>query len=191
MDIAQKKKRREARRLFLTGACDSNAEVGRRLGLKPHTVGRYRKDEDWDGLRLKMDRHAAEKMALQLASEPLSLNMRHYQFYEVILNEITGTLKAKHGKFASRELAELIGVVKEAQRGQRIARGMATDGKAEDQIRAEGQAEMRHLVDVFVDAVKENVSDEQVRDRIRRAVVEALSREPDDGAGHSPDAITH
>src|SRR5215813_10599541 len=74
MDITQKKKRKEARRLFLTGACDSNAEIGRRLGLKPHTVAKYRKDEDWDGLRLKMDRHAAEKMALHLASEPLSLN---------------------------------------------------------------------------------------------------------------------
>jgi len=191
MDIAHKKKRKEARRLFLTGECTSNAEIGRRVRLKPHTVARYRKDEDWDGLRLKMDRRAAEKMAEQLASEPLSLNLRHYNYYEVILSEITGTLKARHGKFTSRELTELIGVVKEAQRGQRIARGMATDGKAEEQIRAEAQAELRHLVDVFVDAVKENVADEQVRDRIRWTVVEAVSDKSNGGAGDSPDPLPH
>ncbi len=176
MDIAQKKKRKEARRLFLTGGCDSNAEIGRRLGLKPHTVAKYRKDEDWDGLRLKMDRHAAEKMAEQLATEPMTLNMRHYQYYEVVLAEISRTLKAKHGKFTSRELTELIGVIKEAQRGQRLARGMALDGKSEDQIRAEAEADFRALVDAFLDAVKDHVGDEGVREKIAQAVMAKFPR---------------
>jgi hypothetical protein len=176
MDIAQKKKRKEARRLFLTGACDSNAEIGRRLGLKPHTVAKYRKDEDWDGLRLKMDRHAAEKMAEQLANEPMTLNVRHYQYYEVVLAEISRTLKAKQGKFTSRELTELIGVIKEAQRGQRLARGMALDGKSEEQIRAEAEADFRSLVDAFLEAVREHVSDEAVREKIGQAVMSKFPR---------------
>ncbi|MGH9867489.1 MAG: terminase gpP N-terminus-related DNA-binding protein [Candidatus Polarisedimenticolia bacterium] len=191
MDLAQKKKRKEARRLYLTGACDSNAEIGRRLGLKPHTVAKYRKDEDWDGLRQKMDRRAAEKMAEQLATEPMTLNLRHYNYFEVILAEINSTIKAKHTKFTGRELAELVGVVKEAQRGQRLARGMALDGKAEDQIRAESEAELRNLVDVFVEVVKEGVKDEQVRDRIQRAVLETLHRKPDGGTGNGEDPIDH
>ena len=54
------KKREEARRMFLTGEVETNAEIAARLGVKPHTIGAWRRQEDWDGLRLKVDRRAAE-----------------------------------------------------------------------------------------------------------------------------------
>ena len=49
------KTREEARRLYLTGEMTTNAEIAARLGVKAHTIGRWRRDEDWDGLRLKID----------------------------------------------------------------------------------------------------------------------------------------
>ena len=49
-----KSKREEARRLFLTAEAASVAEIARRLRVKPHTVGVWKKEEDWDGLRIKI-----------------------------------------------------------------------------------------------------------------------------------------
>ena len=43
-----KKIREEAMRMFLTGECDTNAEIACKLDVKPHTIGRWRKEEDWD-----------------------------------------------------------------------------------------------------------------------------------------------
>ena len=168
---AHKKKRRDARRLFLTGECATNAEIGRRLELKPHTVAKYRREEDWDGLRRKVDRRAAEKMAEQIATERVSLNLRHYRYYEIILQEITQTLKAQTGQFSTRDLTELIGIVEKAQKGQRLARGLSITGETEEQIRAQSEADVRSLVDAFVDSVKEHVDDEEVREKVCDAVM--------------------
>jgi hypothetical protein len=188
MDIAHKKKRKEARKLFLAGECASNADIGRRLGLKPHTVSRYRKEEDWDGLRLKAERRAAEKMVEQLANERVSLNTKHYNFHEVILNEVTATLKAGHGKFTAADLADLVGIVERAQKGQRLARGLSVTGETEEQIRAQAEADHRGLVDAFTEAVKQHVPDEELRERIGAAVMarfpgaEATDSNPEQGA---------
>jgi len=171
MDIQHKRKRREARKVFLTGEATSNADIGRRLGLKPHTVARYRKDEDWDGLRLKIDRRAAEQMADQIASDRVTLNVKHFNYFEVVLNEITSTLKSGHGKFSARDLADLVGIIEKAQRGQRLARGLSVSGEAEEEIRARAEAENRALVDAFVDAVKEHVPDEVLREKIHAAIM--------------------
>ena len=48
--------REKARELYLTGEVLNVAEIARQLKVKPHTVGHWRKDEDWDSLRLKIDR---------------------------------------------------------------------------------------------------------------------------------------
>ncbi len=53
-----KSKREEARRLYLTGEATSAAEIAKRLSVKPHTIGQWRKEEDWDGLKLRIDRQA-------------------------------------------------------------------------------------------------------------------------------------
>ena len=60
MAKVSRKTREEARRLYLTGEMNMNAEIATRLSVKPHTVGLWRRQEDWDGLRLKIDRRAAE-----------------------------------------------------------------------------------------------------------------------------------
>ena len=56
MPKAAHKVREEARRLFLTGEMAMNAEIAAHVCVKPHTVGFWRKQEDWDGLRRKIDR---------------------------------------------------------------------------------------------------------------------------------------
>ena len=173
MDISHKKKRETARKLFLTNECETNAEIARKLGLKPHTVAKYRKEEDWDGLKLKMNRNAAERMAERLTTDGVSLNLQHYNYYEFALHELVSTLKGT-GRFTVREVCDMMAAVEKAQRGQRLAKGVGGDAKAEEQIRAEAEAELHRLIDLFVDVVKEHVTDETARDRIRQALVEAL-----------------
>src|SRR6266850_7434937 len=165
MDITHKKKREEARRLFLTHACETNAEIARRLGLKPHTVAKYRKEADWDGLKLSMNRNAARKMAEKLTSDRVSLNVRHYNYYEVALVELASTLKGQ-GKFTIREVCDVMAAVEKAQKGQRLAKGVGVDDHAEEQIRAEAQAQLHQMIDTFIGAVKENVHDPQACERI-------------------------
>ncbi len=188
MEISHKQKRAAARKLFLTNACETNAEIGRRLGLKPHTVARYRKEEDWDGLKLGINRNAAKKMAEQLTNERVSLNVQHYTYFEVALSELRSTLKGQ-GRFSIREVCDVMAAIEKAQKGQRLAKGVGDDEHTEEQIRAEAQAQLHRLLDVFISAVKENVSDEQARERIRKAVLAALFQEPDGGAGDSENEV--
>ena len=74
------KSREEARRLYLTGEVTLNSEIAARLKIKPHTVGRWRREEDWDGLRMKIDRRAAELFVEKIATDRVTLNVRHYRF---------------------------------------------------------------------------------------------------------------
>ncbi len=71
------------------------------------------------------------------------------------------------------------------------AQRIRLDGQTEEQIRAEAQAEVRRLIDAFVESVKEHVCDEEIRERIRRTILEALPSEEDGGAGDSGDEIIH
>lgn len=187
MDISQKRKRREARKLFLGGEIATNAEIARRVGLKPHTVGRYRKEEDWDGLRLKSDRRAAEEMAEKCSSERVSLNMQHYKLFEFGLGHLVKTMKGE-GKFTVREVGELMAAIERAQRGQRLARGMSVTGETEEQIRAQAEADHRGLIDAFTDAVKEHIHDEDLRERIAQAVMAKFPGSSDDATNDGADA---
>ena len=185
MSKAISKAREEARRLFLTGESHSNAEIARHLGLKPHTVGRWRKDENWDDLRLQVSREEARRLVEQIATDRIELNVRHFNFYEVILSEITTTLKANRGKFSVRDLVDLVAIVERAQKGQRLARGLSLDGQTEEEARAEAQAENRTLIDLFIDAIKNHVADQEARDRIREAILARLPVEDDDKDGEA------
>ena len=60
MPKAAQKVREEARRLYLTGEMATNAEIAAHLRVKPHTIGVWRREEDWDGLRLKVSRPRQE-----------------------------------------------------------------------------------------------------------------------------------
>jgi hypothetical protein len=176
------KAREESRRLFLTGEVTTNAEIAARLGTKPHTVGRWRREEGWDDLRRKIDRRAAEMFVEKIATDRVSLNVRHYRMWELVLANLAEDLKAKKMPDV-RDLERVAGILDRAQRGQRLAKGMSVAGETEESIRAEAAAENRRLVDVVIDAIKENVVDEETRDRIRRTILEALPEEEGTGTG--------
>ena len=182
--------REEARRLYLTGEMTSNAEIAVRLGVKPHTVGLWRRQEDWDGLRLKIDRRAAEMFVERIATDKVTLNVRHFRFWELVLAKTAEELKSKRPSTV-REMERIAGILERAQRGQRVAKGMSANGETDETVRAQAQAEIRRLIDTFIESVKEHVADEETRDRIRRAVLDALPQAEDDGPGEPGDPVTH
>ena len=182
------KTREEARRLYLTGEMTSNAEIAARLAVKPHTVGLWRRQEDWDGLRLKIDKRAAEMFVEKIATDRVSLNFRHYRFWDLMLAKLAEDLKGRK-TLDIREMERVAGILDRAHKGQRLAKGLSLTGETEERVRAQSQAEIRRLIDAFVDAVKENVGDEETRERIRRTVLECLPQAKDDGAGEPQDEV--
>lgn len=184
------KTREEARRLYLTSELQTNAEIAKRLGVKPHTVGRWRSDEDWDSLRLKIDHNASVMFAEKIATDRVTLNVRHYRMWELLVAKLADELKAKQG-IPIRELERISGILDRAQKGQRLAKGLSINGETEEAIRAQLESEKRHLIDVFIDVIKENVDDEESRERIRQAILRALPAEEDEGAGEPDPALVH
>jgi hypothetical protein len=179
--------RKEARRLYLTGEMSSNAEIASHLRVKPHTVGLWRREEDWDGLKRKIDRRAAEMLVEKIATDRVTLNEQHFKLWSLVVTQLLEGMKAGHAETTVRTLERVSGILDRAQKGQRLARGLALDGQTEELIRAEAQAEIRHLIDTFIDAVKENVPDEEARERIRRALLEAVPDETGQRAGDGED----
>lgn len=165
--------REEARQLFLTGEAPSVAEIARRVKVKPHTVGVWKREEDWDALRLKIDRRAAEQLVDKLANERVTLNTSHFRLWGLLVSQLFETMQ-KGGSHDIREMEKVAGILERAQRGQRLARGLSLDGQTEEQIRAQAEADMRTLVDLFIDIVKTEVDDETTRDRIARAILERV-----------------
>ena len=190
MAKVSRKTREEARRLVLTGEMRLNSEIATRLGVKPHTVGLWRRQEGWDALLVKIDRRAAEMFCEKIATDKVTLNIRHFRFWELVLVKLAEDLKGKK-QLDTREMERVAGILERAQRGQRVAKGMSASGETEESVRAQAQAEIRRLIDAFIESVKENVADEETRDRIRRSVFEALPGEEDDGTGEPGDEITH
>lgn len=180
MGRANLKLREEARRLFLSRELNTNAEIAARLGVKPHTVGAWRKAEGWDDLRLKVDKKAAEKLIEQLSTERVNLNVRHYKYWDYLLSQMVESFKG--AKYGVRDWEKIAGILERAQKGQRLARGLSTTGETEEQIRAEAAAENRSLVDAFIDAVKAHVIDPEVREKIREAVTTRRPPELEDGS---------
>lgn len=177
--------RKRALELYLSGEASTNAEIAARLKIKPHTVGKWRKDELWDDMRFKVDRRAAEMLTEKLATDRVSLNLRHYRMWELVLAKLAEALKGK-GSLDPRELDRVSAILNRAQQGQRLAKGLSLSGETEEAIRAQAEAETRALIDAFIDSVKENVDDEEARDRIRTAILRALpeaegdrTRDPD------------
>ena len=178
-----KKRREQARELYLTGETTSMSEIARRIQVKPHTVGRWKHDEDWDALRLKIDRRAAEQMAERIASERVNLNSQHFKLWGVVVARLFDTLQ-KGGLTGDeiRNLEKVSGILDRAQKGQRLARGLSLDGKTEEQLRAEFEAEGRALIDFFIEVVKQEVEDQVIRDRIARAVIDRMPADEDEAS---------
>lgn len=183
------KTREEAMRLYLTGEVETNAEIAARLKVKPHTVGKWRRDEDWDGLRVKIDRRAAEMFAEKIASDRVTLNVRHYRMWELLVAKLAEDLKGRE-TIDVRELDRIAGILDRAQKGQRLAKGLSLTGETEEAIRAQSEVEMRGLVDAFIESVKENVDDEETRERIRQSILQTLPEEAGAGVGEPDDALS-
>lgn len=180
-----KNKREEARRLYLTGEAASVAEIARRLKIKPHTVGQWRKEESWDDLRLKIDRQAAEKLVEKLATERVTLNAQHFKFWGVVVGRLFESIQKEGLKDGEiRNLDRIAAILEKAQKGQRLARGLSLDGQTEEQIRAQAEADGRSLIDVFMDVVRTEVPDENTCDRIARGLLEHCPTEAQ--AGDAP-----
>lgn len=182
-----KRQRARARKLFLTGEAEINAEIARRLKLKPHTIGRWRREEDWDGLRLKIDRRAAELFVEKIANDRVTLNVRHYRMWDLLLAKLAEDLQ-KRKVSDIKELERIAGILERSQKGQRLAKGLSVTGETEEAIRAQSQAEIRRLVDTFIDAVKEHVTDEEARNCIRRHLLAALPEEESLGTSDTGNA---
>ncbi len=175
-----RKVRENARELYLTGETTSLADIARQLRVKPHTVGRWKRDEDWDALRLKIDRRAAEQLAEKIATERVTLNAQHFKLWGVVVSKLFESLQRTGLKGDEvRSLEKVAAILSQAQKGQRLARGLSLDGKTEEQLRAEFEAEGRALIDFFIEVVKDKVEDEASRDHIARAMLERLPT--DDG----------
>ena len=176
-----KKIRESARELYLTGEITSVAEIARRLKIKPHTVGIWKKEEDWDALRVKIDKQAAEKMVEKIASDRVTLNAQHFRMWGLVLSQLLEHMQRRK-EADPRELERDAAILTQAQKGQRLARGLSLDGQTEEEIRAQAEAESRALVDLFIEVVKAQVRDESTRDAIARALLGRLPQEAEEGA---------
>jgi len=187
-----RKVRERARELYLTGEVTSLSEIARRIKVKPCTIGRWKSDEDWDALRLKIDRRVAEELAEKIASERVNLNTQHFKLWGTVVTRLIEMLQRGGLKGEEiRNLEKVAGILDRAQRGQRLARGLSLDGQTEEQIRAQAEAEMRQLIDIFIDTVKENIPDEATRERIRQGILGAVPEEKSGGASESSDPLVH
>lgn len=175
-------KREEARRLYLTGECEVNAEIAARLGVKAHTVGRWRKEEGWDDLRLKIDRRAAEMFVEKIASDRMTLNVRHYRLWDLLLARLGDSLKTV-ATTDIRELERIATVIERSQKGQRLAKGLSATGETEEAVRAQAEANIRNIIDAITDSIKEHVADEDTREQIRQSILRALPAPEDAGIG--------
>ena len=174
-----RKLREDARRLYLTNEVTSVSEIARRLKVKAHTVGIWKKEEHWDTLRIKIDRQAAEKLVEKIASERVTLNAQHFRMWGLVITKLLESMQATKNP-DSRELERNAAVLTQAQKGQRLARGLALDGRTEEEILAGAEAETKSLIDSFVAVVKEKVADESVRDEIARILLARLPKDADD-----------
>jgi hypothetical protein len=89
-----------------------------------------------------------------------------------------------------REMERLAGILDKAQKGQRLAKGLSITGEPEEVIRAQLEAELRQLIDVFIDSVKETIPDEATREKIRQKILNALPAEEGEGAGEPSHAVS-
>src|SRR5262249_6346899 len=142
------------------GEAPTVAEIARHLRIKPHTVGIWKSEEDWDALRLKIEKRAAEELVDKLANERVTLNASHFKLWGVVVSQLFETLQRdKHLDVAT--LKEVSGILERAQRGQRLARGLSLDGQTEEQVRAQAEADGKALIDLFIDIVRSEVGNEE------------------------------
>ena len=101
------------------------------------------------------------------------MNSQHFKLWGVVVSQLFESLQQKGLKGDEvRNLEKVAGNLDRAQKGKLLARGLSLDGQTEEQIRAQAEADGRSLIDLFIDVVKEEIPDEQTRDRIARALLD-------------------
>ena len=190
MPKTRKRAREKARLMFMGGESSSNAAIARELQLKPHTVASWRREEDWDALRLKADRRAAEKLVEQLSTDRAELNTRHFKLWDAILTRAVILLKdpGAHGVAGIERVAAIL---ERAQKGQRLAKEMASAAEAAESANAQAAANLRMFTDMFITAVMEYVDDESTRENLRTAILRSLPEGPSSGTGEPGDEGVH
>lgn len=158
--------------------------------LKPHTVAAWRREENWDGLKLRADRRAAEKLVEQLSTDRAELNTRHFKLWDAILTRAVGLLKdpGAHGVAGIERVAA---VLERAQKGQRLAKEMVSAAEAAEAAHAQAAVNLRMFTDMFITAVMEHVHDETTREKLRIAILRNLPEEPSPGTGEPGDEGVH
>src|SRR5438093_13346328 len=109
-----------------------------------------------------------------LATARVTLNSSHFKLWGVVVSQLFESLQKETPAETVRSLERVANILERAQKGQRLARGLSLDGQTEEQIRADAEAEGRQLIDLFIDVVKAEVPDADVRDRIARAILERV-----------------
>ena len=181
MSRAPSEIRKEARRLFLSGTMDTNSEIASLLKVKPHTIGKWRKEEGWDEMWRKAERHHAEGNARAIYSRAVRTNQTHLKLWDVLLTQLAETLT--HPDPAKVKMLDTqASIIERGQKGQRLGRGLNLEGETEEKIRAEANAATRKLIDLFIDIVKECVPDEETQDRIGQRILAAVPRQAGVGA---------
>ena len=126
----------------------------------------------------------------KIATDRVTLNVGHFRLWQALLGKLGEIVKSKPMADV-RDLERLAGILDRAQKGQRLAKGLSLSGESEEAIRAQSEAEMRKVVDAFIDAIKEHVDDEDTRDRIRQAILGALPDQADAGTGEPGETFAH
>src|SRR3989442_1035440 len=114
MAKANPKMREEARRLFLTGALETNVEIAAHLKVKPHTIGAWRRQEDWDGLRRKVDRRAAALFVEKIATDRVTLNEQHFKMWGIVLSKLLESMQAGTEERVVKILERTAGVIEKS-----------------------------------------------------------------------------
>ena len=185
MPKLRKRARERARILFLSGELTSNAAIARRLAVKPHTIACWRREESWDALRLRADRRAAEKLVEQLSTDRAELNTRHFKLWEALLTRAVVMLK--EGEHSIGDLERIAAILERVQKGQRIAKEIATANEAAEAARLQAAADVRAFVDLFIAAVQEYVADESTREKLSMAILGGLPQGTLGGTGEPGD----
>src|SRR5688572_4770340 len=145
MNKSTGKLREQARSLYLTGEMDTNAEIAARLRLKPHTVGAWRRQEDWDGLKLKIAQREADRFVEKIATDRTSMNLTHYRYWQLVVAKLGDILKSSKA-LNIKDLESIAAILDRAQKGQRLSKGMTSPAETEEALRAKAQAELGRAI---------------------------------------------
>ncbi len=190
---ASSKTREEARRLYLTG--DVDHERGDRRALegeaahrRPVAAGR-RTGTASVGRSIAGPRRCSSRRSLRTGTQ---LNAQHFQLWGLVVTQLLGALKGASPRRRSGTSTRRRGFSIAPRRGSASPAALHWTARPRSRSGREAQAEIRHLIDVFIDTVKENVATMRRHGSVfaGRSSKRYLMRRAS-GAGDAGDAFAH